>query len=133
MIKLELPLPPSVNSYYGRTRFGGVYVKAEGKQHQADVAMIFLKSGMQSMGDKRLAMVIDIYPKSNRKQDLDNFGKCGVDSCMNAGMMDDDSQIDFLLFRRQAVLPKVGKMVVSIYEVGEVDILVNEKAHQGER
>ena len=65
----------------------------------------------------RLKIVIHAYVPDNRRRDLDNIVKITFDSLGNAGVFDDDSQIDDF---RVVRMPKIkgGKIVVSIQNIG---------------
>lgn len=79
MIEIELRVPPSINSYYGRRKNGGVYIKADGVKYRQDVALIVRHAGIEPLeGD--LIMEIDFYPPDRRRHDWDNILKCLCDS-----------------------------------------------------
>jgi len=112
---LELPYPPSVNTYWranGKRRF----ISKEGTLFKLAVHAYCVKEKIQSFGDKRLNVYINIHPRSKRRFDLDNCLKAILDAMMAAGVYDDDSQIDQLSINR--VEPIVGgKSVVVINEI----------------
>ncbi|MBK9496768.1 MAG: RusA family crossover junction endodeoxyribonuclease [Xanthomonadales bacterium] len=59
-------------------------------------------------------MALASCPNRNR-HDLDNLWKVLLDSCTQAGLWDDDSQIDDLHIRRGAVHPK-GRIILRVKE-----------------
>ena len=70
-VKLVLPYPPSVNSYWkanGHRR----YISPEGQAFTQEVSLIVKNSRAKTFGNKRLAINICIHPRSKRKFDLDN-------------------------------------------------------------
>ena len=113
---LELPYPPSVNTYWranGKRRF----ISKEGMLFKTAVQAICLRDKATSFGAKRLAVNIYIHPRSKRQFDLDNCLKAILDALMDANVYDDDSQIDMLSIARSTPKPG-GSAVVSISEYG---------------
>jgi len=113
-VKLTLPYPPSVNTYWranGKRR----YISKEGVEFADAVKKIVNESGSIRFGDKLVAMSIMIHPRSKRKFDLDNTLKAILDALMKAGMYDDDSQIEFIEIARGEFVDG-GQSVVHIYE-----------------
>lgn len=95
----KLSFPPSVNHYYGQR--GKIrYIKPEGKQYRAEVFYIAKSKKIKKL-DGRLSVTIEVNQKDKRRRDLDNCAKCLLDSLQHAGVYDDDSQIDELIFRRK--------------------------------
>jgi crossover junction endodeoxyribonuclease RusA len=68
------------------------------------------------MGEKRLQMQVTLYPRDKRKQDIDNRIKALWDALANAGVYDDDSQIDVLIVQRGEIR-KGGGCLVLIEEI----------------
>jgi crossover junction endodeoxyribonuclease RusA len=112
---LELPYPPSVNTYWranGKRRF----ISKEGTLFKLAVQAYCFREKVKSFGDKRLNVYINIHPRSKRRFDLDNCLKAILDAMMAAGVYDDDSQIDQLTINR--VEPCIGgKTMVVISEI----------------
>ena len=113
-IRLELPYPPSVNTYW-RANGHRRYISPEGVKFSKEVDVIVKSSGYKSFGDKLVAMSVMIHPRSKRKFDLDNTLKAILDALMKAGMYDDDSQIEYIEIARGEQVDK-GKTVVHLYE-----------------
>lgn len=112
---LELPYPPSVNTYWranGKRRF----ISKEGVLFKTAVKGICIRDGIRSFGSARLSVNIYIHPRSKRIFDLDNCLKAILDALMAANVYDDDSQIDMLSIARSDPV-KNGKAVVSINEI----------------
>lgn len=120
-IVVDLPFPPSVNHYYMRTRFGMI-IGAKGKlfrteaitncREQIDVLDCFA-------ADAKLHVIVAAFPPDRRKRDLDNLGKCLCDALTHAGVYVDDSQIDWLEFRRKQVQKSYGRVIVVIEKIVE--------------
>ena len=78
-VRLQLPYPPSVNSYWranGHRRF----ISKEGVAFTKEVDLIVKQSGAKSFGENRVAISVMIHPRSKRKFDLDNTLKAILDA-----------------------------------------------------
>lgn len=113
MIKLALPLPPTVNHYYG-VHGKRRYIKPAGIQYRMAVADIVSDLKINTL-QGRLAVFVAIWPSNRIKQDLDNRLKALQDALTYAGVWEDDSQIDELHLVRRDVI-KGGKVEVVIVE-----------------
>lgn len=108
---LEFPLPPTINSYYG---FHGHrrFVADKGKQFKKDVAHIVSQYPIR-FGNARLELHITFHFKDRRRQDLSNRVKSLEDAMVQAGLFDDDSQIDIEHVYRGSII-RAGKTIVKI-------------------
>jgi crossover junction endodeoxyribonuclease RusA len=70
------------------------------------------------LGTARLEMQVTLYPKDRRKQDIDNRIKALWDALADAGVFDNDEQIDTLIVQRGAIKKGGGCMVI-IEKIGE--------------
>ena len=128
---MELPWPPSVNHYWGHRVVGKrviTYVNAKGKQFREDVKKIckvnlahaqehFFNAQMN-----RLAVYINIYPPDKRRRDVDNLNKAILDALQEAGMYEDDSQIDHLVCSRNINDTREGGLIkIAIVQIEETD------------
>jgi crossover junction endodeoxyribonuclease RusA len=117
-IRLELPYPPSVNSYW-RANGHRRYISKEGVAFTNEVLLIVKTQKPKTFGDKQVAISVMIHPRSKRKFDLDNTLKAILDALMKAGMYDDDSQIEYIEIARGEAVDG-GKAVVHLYDyIGE--------------
>ena len=117
-IRLELPYPPSVNSYW-RANGHRRYISKEGVAFTEEVSLIVKNKNPRSFGDKQVAISVMLHPRSKRKFDLDNTLKAILDALMKAGMYDDDSQIEYIEIARGEAVDG-GKAVVHLYDfIGE--------------
>lgn len=94
-VTLMLPYPPSVNTYWranGKRRF----ISKAGVEFKQAVAEYVIQHSIHKFGDARLRVDVVIRPRSKRIFDLDNLFKGLLDSLCDAGVYDDDSQIDQL-------------------------------------
>ena len=114
MIQLELPWPPSVNSYW-RTFQGRMIISKSGREYRKAVQALLMPLGqaIRQHATDRLAVLLQAYPPDRRRRDLDNIGKALLDALAAAGVYEDDSQIDdFHVIRRRVV--SGGKVLVAI-------------------
>jgi len=102
-IKLTIPFPPSVNTYWG---FKGSqrFLTSRAKVFKSSVAAEFMRSGHEGFGDARLAVTIKLYPPDRRVRDIDNVVKSTLDALCQAGVFADDGQIDMLHVTRKQVI-----------------------------
>ena len=116
-VTLYLPYPPSVNTYWranGKRRF----ISKAGVEFKKAVADYVISNQVPKFGDSRLRIDIIINPRSRRAFDLDNTCKAIFDSMMDAGVYDDDSQIDEFTIRR-GVAKTGGGCIVVVEKIGE--------------
>ena len=111
MILLNLPLPPSVNSY--RTIFRGrMGISKAGREFKAQVSDYVVEYRVPKLGKARLEMKVVIFPRDRRKQDIDNRIKALWDALNDAGVFDDDEQIDVLMIERGEIKKGGGVLVI---------------------
>ena len=108
------PYPPSVNSYWG---FHGShrYLTPKAKVFKQEVVLASI--GHERYGANRLFVSVILNAPDRRIRDIDNYLKSLGDAMCQAGLFDDDSQIDKLLVERGTIV-KGGccKVTISIYE-----------------
>jgi len=111
MLVLNLPLPPSVNSYRTifRNRMG---ISKAGREFKLQVQDYVIANCVPKLGEKRLEMQVTLYPRDRRKQDIDNRIKALWDALADAGVYEDDSQIDVLIVQRGEIKKGGGCLVL---------------------
>ena len=62
----------------------------------------------------RLQIYIEIFAPDYRVRDIDNINKGVLDSLEHAGAYLNDNQIDKLTIIRKGVIPKAGKVIVTL-------------------
>lgn len=113
---IELPFPPSLNTYY-RTFMGRILISKDGREYRKRVAqLMFLDRARESHG--RLAVEIRAYPPDKRRRDLDNMMKAALDALTHAGAWGDDSQIDDLRIVRCATDKDEPRIEIIVTELG---------------
>ena len=110
MVIFDLPLPPSMNTYWRNFRGRTILSKA-GRQFKADVSKCVIAQKVPKLGISRLKVLIYLHPKDRRKIDLDNRLKACLDALQNAGVFDDDEQIDHLTIQRATIKSGGGATV----------------------
>ena len=114
MLVLNLPYPPSINTYWranGKRRF----ISKEGMIFREKVAEYLEEYKVPHLGNKRLRMEVTLYPRDRRIQDIDNRIKALWDA-LEGWVYEDDAQIDLLLVQRGEIR-KGGGCLVLIDEI----------------
>ena len=117
---MSLPYPPSVNHYWRKWN-NRMVISREGRAYRQEVQAVLATAGAGGGGgdgkdppdDGPLALAMDAFPPDRRRRDLDNIQKPLLDALEHAGVYQDDSQIDWLLTRRQVRVPG-GKVIVQV-------------------
>lgn len=113
-MKLTLPFPPTVNTYWRNTS-RGVLISASGRSFRSSA----IASVYQQLKRKPKPIITDVqvnvilFPPSRIKRDLDNYQKALFDSLTHAGVWLDDSQIKRIIIEWGPVF-KGGKSEVTI-------------------
>jgi len=120
MVDLELPMPPSANTYW-RFVSGRVLKSKKARQYIRTIGELWIVHKAQTKskafsGDERLKAEIQVFPPDRRKRDLDNLLKVLLDSLEAAGLFKNDEQIDEIRIRRMQICTG-GKMIVSLREL----------------
>jgi len=106
-LTLDLPYPPSLNSYWRHPSSGPLagrhLISEQGRAYRAKVCETWRHSHIPRAGalTGRLSVEILAFPPDRRRRDLDNIPKAVLDALTHAGVWLDDSQIDRLSVVRQ--------------------------------
>lgn len=118
-IVLTLPMPLSVNNYYGYTSPVAhkviKYVKQAGKNYMLSVKSYIDKNNFNIGINIPIIVEVILNFPTNRQQDLDNRMKCLLDSLTKANVWVDDSLIYDLHIIR-GIIGKPGGCIVKITE-----------------
>lgn len=112
MTTFTIPFPPSTNHIWkssGKRRFlSSEYVAFKGM-----VDFIVKRERVPRIGEKRMAVAIELCGPNRRKYDIDNRVKAILDALTASGVWEDDEQVDQLHVRRGEIV-KGGCAVVTL-------------------
>lgn len=108
MIELDLPWPPSVNSYWRSPNKGPLagrtLISEKGRDYRnavfGEVLLTMPPPSARPGRTARLSVALYAYPPDKRRRDLDNLPKAVLDALTHAGVWADDEQIDRLSIQR---------------------------------
>lgn len=110
-VELNLPYPPSVNTYWG---FQGHRRFLTAKALEFKKAVAHAVSLMPTrFADDRLEIFVHLHAPDKRLRDIDNVLKPLLDALVQAGLFNDDSQVDLITITRKEII-KGGACRVSI-------------------
>ncbi|HDG1688284.1 TPA: RusA family crossover junction endodeoxyribonuclease [Kluyvera cryocrescens] len=118
-MKLVLPFPPSVNTYWRAPNSGLLkgrhLISQKGREFQsaACAAIIEQLRKLPKPPSEHAAVEITLYPPDQRGRDIDNYNKALFDVLTHAGVWEDDSQVKRMLVEWGPVVPK-GKVEITI-------------------
>jgi len=113
-VVIELPWPPTANTYWRRNG-ARYFISKRGQDYREYVAKTCYDYQGIFIAEDRLRLRIKAYPPDRRKRDLDNLFKSVLDSIQSAGIYVDDCQIDKLSIER---MPEhEGKIVVCVEKI----------------
>lgn len=102
LITMQLPLPPSMNTYWRNFR-GRTILSKGGRDYKLAVQEYVTQNNIPKLGNERLAAIIKIYPRDKRAIDLDNRIKAVLDALQDAGVYNDDGQFDEITIVRGVI------------------------------
>lgn len=99
-VSLTLPWPPAVNNLYATVN-GHRVLSKRGREYKKAVVVACCGNINCGHVEGRLGVIISAFPPDNRRRDLDGILKIVLDSLVYAGVMADDSQVDYLEVSRR--------------------------------
>jgi crossover junction endodeoxyribonuclease RusA len=110
-LHLNLPYPPSVNTYWG---FHGHrrFLTNKANDFKSRVAHAVSLTDIR-FGNARLQITVALHAPDKRVRDIDNVVKPLLDALVDARLFDDDSQVDLITIMRKQPI-KGGTSEVSI-------------------
>ncbi|NUL39405.1 RusA family crossover junction endodeoxyribonuclease [Kosakonia sacchari] len=118
-MKLILPFPPSVNSYWRAPNKGPLkgrhLISAAGRKYQSDACAAIIEQlrRLPKPSSEPASVEVILYPPDVRRRDIDNYNKALFDALTHAGVWEDDSQVKRLLVEWGPV-EKGGRVDVTI-------------------
>jgi len=114
MIELDLPFPPSVNTYW-RTFQGRMLISKKGREYRKAVSEQILLQKCNKHLKGKIRVTIEAWRPDKRRRDLDNLLKAPLDALTHAGVYEDDQLIvDLRIFWAE---DQAGKLKVKIEEI----------------
>ncbi|MFA1646288.1 MAG: RusA family crossover junction endodeoxyribonuclease [Enterobacteriaceae bacterium] len=102
-MKLMLPFPPSVNTYWRAPNKGPLkgrhLISAKGRAYQSAAcsAIVDQLRRLPKPSTAPAAVEIILFPPDSRRRDIDNYNKALFDALTHAGVWEDDSQVKRML------------------------------------
>ncbi|TCB96069.1 RusA family crossover junction endodeoxyribonuclease [Kosakonia quasisacchari] len=118
-MKLKLPFPPSVNTYWRAPNKGPLkgrhLISAAGRKYQSDACAAIIEQlrRLPKPSSEPASVEVILYPPDARRRDIDNYNKALFDALTHAGVWEDDSQVKRLLVEWGPV-EKGGRVDVTI-------------------
>ena len=88
--KFTMPYPPTVNTYWARSKYGVILTK-KGRDYRETAIQVIEAQKVETFIHP-VHISINLYPPDNRKRDLDNTLKAMFDAIQHAGVVIDDNQ-----------------------------------------
>jgi crossover junction endodeoxyribonuclease RusA len=88
-----------MNMYWRNFR-GNTVLSAAGREYKKSVWACVHEQKVPKFGNKRLEVTMWLYPRSKVVTDLDNRLKAVLDGLQEAGVYENDGQIDILCIQR---------------------------------
>ena len=115
-VMLELPFPPSTNTYWRRSGHH-IHISNKGREYRKAVMDEIALLDVQKFGDARVSVSMQLIPPNLRKYDIDNRCKALNDALTHAGIWNDDEQIDRLHIYKRMPPIKGGMVILVIKEL----------------
>ena len=116
----KLPMPPSLNDYYGHSSPSAhrviKYVKTKGKEYRINTKKYILSNNLNIQANVPLKMEILLIFNTNRKQDIDNRLKCLLDALTYSEVYEDDSLIYDLHIVKQIIKSSNQEVIITLQE-----------------
>jgi len=116
---LTLPMPPTINDYYGCN--GRVkYIKTKGKEYRKRVITLVKDKGWDFQANVPLKVMIVLNFGTKHTNDLDNRMKGLLDACTHAKVWEDDALIDDLHIVRGVISPGNANVMMNVQAMEDI-------------
>ncbi|RJT26898.1 RusA family crossover junction endodeoxyribonuclease [Buttiauxella izardii] len=118
-MKLTLPFPPSVNTYWRAPNKGPLIgrhlISDKGRKFRTEAFAAVMEQLRRKPKplDGDLSVTVILFPPDRRNRDLDNYGKALFDALTHAGVWHDDCQMKRMLVEWGPIVQK-GSAEVTI-------------------
>ncbi|AGN83580.1 RusA family crossover junction endodeoxyribonuclease [Enterobacter sp. R4-368] len=118
-MKLKLPFPPSVNTYWRAPNKGPLkgrhLISEAGRKYQSEACAAIIEQlrRLPKPSSEPASVEVILYPPDVRRRDIDNYNKALFDALTHAGVWEDDSQVKRLLVEWGPVV-KGGRVEITI-------------------
>lgn len=118
-MRLVLPFPPSVNTYWRAPNKGPLagrhLISAKGRAYQSAACASIVEQlrRLPKPTSAPAAVEIILFPPDARRRDIDNYNKALFDALTHAGVWEDDSQVKRMLVEWGPVTKK-GRVEITI-------------------
>jgi crossover junction endodeoxyribonuclease RusA len=116
---LELPYPPSVNTYWRKFR-NTMVISEKGREFTENVRKIVAPIITEPI-TCRIKIEMRLHREDKRQFDLDNTLKAVQDALTKCGLWIDDKQIDVIVLRRGEISPRDGFCRILVEEIDQMD------------
>ncbi len=126
-MKLTLPFPPSVNSYWRAPNKGPLagrhLISANGRKFRSEAAAAVIEQlrRIPKPFVSELSVHVVLFPPSRHRRDLDNYLKALFDALTHSNVWQDDSQIKHMEVSWGPLIPK-GRTEIIIKEFMQEDV-----------
>lgn len=123
-VNLQLPWPPSVNTYWRHIAMHGrprVLISKAGREYRQAVCRAAVTAHACVQFEGELAVSIVAYPPDRRARDVDNLLKATLDGMQAAGVYLSDSQITTLSITKSRTVHPGGLLCVGVTLTADSD------------
>lgn len=114
MISLQLPWPPTVNTYW-RNVGGRVLISERGRAYRrAVVDAVWAQRGAKAPIAGPVILTLELSPPDAARRDLDNLFKAPLDALTHAGVWEDDSQVQSMLALKDGRGGTLGLTIIQV-------------------
>ena len=131
MIELHTEIPPTINSYYVKTR-NGIFISQKGKEFRKKVIEESIIQSCRGIClTNRIHLSLFFFFPDHRRRDIDNYVKPLLDAITHAEIWKDDSQVDIInIYRANPRTPSSSKTIIYIKEMSHPPFITESIANE---